>query len=150
MTYLTRLDLLTKKGLLESSGLERSKTHQIIRELGGTSRRDLASNILAFCRVLRTMIPGVTTGRVMDSCQSLLYIDISNRWDIWAALKPNLVSSKEDGDVFDMLFQMFIDPVDSEDDIIWLKNQKEYESELLGDDFEIPEAVRERISELVS
>ncbi len=150
MTYLTGLDLLTKRGLLEASRLERSKTHQIIRELGGSSRRDVANNLLAFCRVLRTMIPGVTTGRILDACQSLLCIDVSNRWDIWAALKPNLVSSKEDGDVFDILFQMFFDPVDSEDDIIWLKNQKDYDSELLGDDFEIPESVKERISELVS
>jgi len=150
MTYLTGSGLATKRELLEASRLERSNTHKIIREMGGGSRRELANNLLAFCRVLRTMVPGITTGRILDASQSLLYIDISNRWDIWAALKPNLISSKEDGSLFDILFQMFFDPIDSDDDIIWLKNQKEYESELLGDDFEIPESVRERISELIS
>lgn len=150
MTSLTGLDLVRRSGLPEASRLERSKTHNIIRELGGNPGRDLTSNVLAFCRVLRGIIPGVTTGRVLDACTSLLYVDISSRLDIWAALRANLVSTQEDSEVFDILFQMFFDPIDSDEDVIWLKNQKEYQTELLGEEFEIPESVRERLSELVS
>ncbi|MBM2826264.1 MAG: domain containing CoxE-like protein [Dehalococcoidia bacterium] len=149
MTSWTESASPMRSGLWEASPLERSESHRIIRELGGNPDRNLVSHVVAFCRVLRTLIPDVTSGRVIDACDSLGCIDIANRGDLKAALKANLVSSHEDEPLFDLLFQMYWDPVDSDDDLLWLQRQRTQDTEPLGEDLQLPESMRERLAELM-
>src|ERR1051325_3983850 len=94
-------------------------SHDVLRSAGGARRRDLGSNLLAFCRVLRKAIPNVTAGRVIDTYRSLACIDISQEPDFRSVLQANLVSSQEDLPIFDMLYDAFWRPLASSDEIPW-------------------------------
>ncbi|MEK7215652.1 MAG: VWA domain-containing protein [Chloroflexota bacterium] len=89
-----------------------SPAHELLRSLGGATRRDLVDNVLAFCRALRNEIPNVTSGRVLDAVRSIALIDIGNPQDFRTALRSNLVSAQEDLPIFDTLFALFWRPLD--------------------------------------
>lgn len=96
-----------------------SATHQLLRSLGGANSRDLGENLLAFCRVLRTVVPNISAGRVIDTCRSLSGIDLSNRADFYTALQANLISSQDDQPAFEALFRLFWNPLDTDIDSSW-------------------------------
>ncbi len=71
------------------------------------NRKGMLRNVLAFCGALRKAGTDVTTGVVLDACNSLKYIDISNKQDFYSALKANLVNDIGDVERFDHLFELF-------------------------------------------
>ena len=93
-----------------------SPSHELLRGVGGAHRRDFQDNLLAFCRALRTVIPNVTAGRIIDAVRSLGYVDISNKIDFHNVLKSNLLSSHEDEEAFDSLYELFWQPLDANAD----------------------------------
>ena len=59
-----------------ASATEPTTAHLLLHQAGGANRRDLVSNVIAFSRVLRTKVPNVTAGRIIDACRSLTFIDV--------------------------------------------------------------------------
>ena len=68
---------------------------------------EIFSHLLRFARRLKEKGLLITPGRVMDAMRSLELIDLSLRRDFAEALRANFVSSREQGAVFDALFEEF-------------------------------------------
>jgi uncharacterized protein len=67
--------------------------------------------LVRFCHRLRLEGFGVTSGRVLDSMRSVAAVRLAGREDVQAALRANLVSSREERDRFDALFdQLWQEP----------------------------------------
>ncbi|MBI2305548.1 MAG: VWA domain-containing protein [Chloroflexi bacterium] len=84
------------------------RLHQALAQLQSQAP-GVVGRLLTFSRMLKRLGLEVTTGRVIDACNSLRYIDIAQREDFHCALKANLISSHDDGEVFDKLFKLFWD-----------------------------------------
>lgn len=63
--------------------------------------------LIRFCRRLREAGLGVTSGRLLDAVRSVSAVELARREDVRVALRANLVSSREDMDRFDALFDQF-------------------------------------------
>lgn len=115
--------------------------------MAGARRRDLPSNLLAFCRVLRSAIPNVTAGRVIDAYRGLSYVDITREEDFRAVLLANLVSSREDQPVFETLYEAFWRPWDEAMEPPWADGS----SGDAGPTLELPlsDALARELSELL-
>ncbi|MBI4498680.1 MAG: VWA domain-containing protein [Chloroflexi bacterium] len=89
----------------------------------------------------------LTSGRILDACRSISFIDLGNFEDFRTALKANLIASKEDEPVFDALFQMFFHPEDE----WWDAWQEAGQQENLGsvDESDLPESLKQQISQLI-
>lgn len=124
-----------------------SRSHELLRHVGGAQRRDLSSNLLAFCRVLRNAIPHVTAGRVIDAYRGLSYIDITREQDFRAVLQANLVSSQEDMPIFEAMYAAFWRPWDDSIDAPWADGS----GGDTGMTLELPmsEAMADQLSELL-
>jgi len=72
-----------------------------------SERSGMLGNLLSFCRVLRDLGLDVTAGRILDICRSLEHIDICSRSQFYYTLRSNLVSSREDIEIFDHVFALF-------------------------------------------
>lgn len=70
-------------------------------------KKELAWQILAFCRLLKRLELDITLNRVIDAYRSLEFIDVSRRTDFYLALRANLASRREDIPVFDRAFDLF-------------------------------------------
>ena len=127
-----------------------SATHDLIRSLGGATRRDLAENLLAFCRVLRTVLPNITAGRIIDTCRSLATLDLSDRDDFHTALQANLVSSQEDTPAFEALYQLFWQPFDADSDAGWLQSRDGKQQDLTQLDLGISQTLQQQVADLLS
>jgi len=130
------------------SRLDRSATHQTLRKLGGKQdERDISAGLLAFSRVLRRALPGITSGRVIDAARSLNHVNVHNYGEFRAAVKTNFISNHDDEPVFDSLFQMYFDPQDD----WWDSPQDPSREEALGSDQELdlPEAVRQQLASIL-
>ncbi len=127
-----------------------SATHQLLRSLGGASGRDLGENLLAFCRVLRTVAPNITAGRVIDACRSLSGIDLGNREDFHTALKANLISSQDDQPAFEALFQLFWNPLDTNADSSWFQKPPLDQDALIQLDLPISQSLQQQVIDLMS
>ena len=125
-----------------------SQSHELLRRAGGARRRDLQSNLLAFCRVLRRAIPHITAGRVVDACRGLDHIDVTREEDFRAVLQANLISSQEDLPIFDALYAAFWRPWSEGLEPPWAAGgaagDAGFTLELLG-----AEALAERLTELL-
>jgi len=64
-------------------------------------------NVLAFARVLKDLGLKVGLSRVLDASRCLEHVDVSRRADFHAALRSNLVSTREDLDLFERAFALF-------------------------------------------
>ena len=60
--------------------------------------------LLDFCRKLKEEGVKVTLHQEIDACRSLQYINISNHNDFYCTLKTNLLSRREDIQIFDEIF----------------------------------------------
>jgi hypothetical protein len=65
--------------------------------------------VLAFCRLLRRMGLGVTSGRIIDVFRALDHVRIHRREEFRLALRVNLVSSHDEEVLFDRVFDTFWD-----------------------------------------
>ena len=63
--------------------------------------------LLLFARRLKEKGLKITPTRVMDAAQSLEFIDLAARRDFAAALRANFVSSREEQQIFNGLFEQF-------------------------------------------
>ncbi len=63
--------------------------------------------LIRFCHRLREAGLGVTSGRVLDAVRSVSTVELARREDVRVALRANLVSSREEMDRFDALFNQF-------------------------------------------
>lgn len=63
--------------------------------------------LVRFCHRLREAGLGVTSGRVLDAVRSVSAVELARREDVRVALRSNLVSSREEMDRFDALFDQF-------------------------------------------
>ena len=72
-----------------------------------TPKGEILSHLLRFARRLKEKGVRITPGRVLDATRSLALIDISVRPDFAEALRANFISSREQGSVFDTLFEEF-------------------------------------------
>jgi len=68
---------------------------------------EILSHLLQFARRLKEKGLPITPGRVMDAARSLELIELSLRQDFAEALRANFVSSRQQGAVFDALFDEF-------------------------------------------
>lgn len=130
------------------SRLDRSATHQTLGRLGGKGDlRDLTASLLAFSRVLRRALPGITSGRVIDACRSLDFINVHSYAEFRAAVKTNYISNHDDDAVFEALFAMYFDPQDD----WWNEGQDPDREEILGnsDDMDLPESVKQQLSQIM-
>ena len=75
--------------------------------LGPSVKKEMAWQMLAFCRLLKRLELDITLNRVIDSFRSLEFIDVSRKEDFYYALRGNLVSRREDIPVFDRAFELF-------------------------------------------
>lgn len=75
--------------------------------LGPSVKKEMAWQMLAFCRLLKRLELDVTLNRVIDSFRSLEFIDVSRKEDFYYALRGNLVSRREDIPIFDRAFELF-------------------------------------------
>ena len=131
----------------ESSGL--SPTHELLRGAGGATRRDLVANLLAFCRVLRTMAPNITASRVIDTCRGLACIDLRNQEDFHTVLQSNLVSSQEDVATFEALYQLFWKPLGVVPDARQLGEERAKPDREIAVDVPLPPDLEEQLSRLL-
>ncbi len=80
---------------------------QVAAALAEPRRRSLAQNLVAFGELLKLAGLDVTTGRLLDAARSLALIDVAEKGDFRQVLKANLLSSIEDAQTFDTLFELF-------------------------------------------
>lgn len=73
----------------------------------GRQRGSLFLNVLTFCNFLRDLGLAVTLGRMIDVYRSLEIIEVTNREEFYYALKSNLVSGRDEGEIFDKAFSVF-------------------------------------------
>ena len=71
------------------------------------ARSELFRRLLNFCQVLKAAGLGVTPRRLIDLFRALPYIDLLQADDFRWALRSNLVSSREEEQAFDRLFDAF-------------------------------------------
>ncbi len=69
--------------------------------------RDLTRAMLAFGRLLRASGLPVTTGALMDGVRALEAVDLTDRGDVYLALRTVLVSRMEEQPAFDRCFEAF-------------------------------------------
>jgi uncharacterized protein len=67
----------------------------------------LHERVLAFCRMLRRLDFGVTSGRIIDVFRALDHVRIGHRDEFRLALRTNLVSSHDEEALFDRVFETF-------------------------------------------
>lgn len=69
----------------------------------------LHERVLAFCRLLRRLGLGVTSGRIIDVFRGLDHVRIQHRDEFRLTLRTNLVSSHDEEILFDRVFETFWD-----------------------------------------
>src|SRR5262249_19249247 len=69
----------------------------------------LHERVLTFCRLLRRMGFGVTSGRIIDAFRALDRVSVQRRDEFRLALRTNLVSSRDEELLFDRVFETFWD-----------------------------------------
>jgi uncharacterized protein len=69
----------------------------------------LHERVMAFCRLLRRLGFGVTSGRIIDVFRALDRVRIQHRDEFRLALRTNLVSSRDEEVLFDRVFETFWD-----------------------------------------
>ena len=69
--------------------------------------RSLMGHVVAFGRTLHLAGVEVNSGNLIDLCQSLNYVGMSDRRDFYAAARATLVSRYDDLDTFDKVFSAF-------------------------------------------
>ncbi len=69
--------------------------------------RSLLGQVVAFGRTLHLAGVEVNSGNLIDLCQSLNYVGMSDRRDFYAAARATLVSRYDDLDTFDKVFSAF-------------------------------------------
>lgn len=129
--------------------LDSTAIHEQLRRLGGTGRRELLANLLAFSRVLRTAVPNVTPGRIIDVCRSLAYIDVGNHQDFHDVLLANLVSSQDDVAAFEALYQAFWQPLQRDQEPGWLQTRPPNDDDIRLD-LPLSAALQRQVSELLT
>ena len=72
-------------------------------------RAALHERVLAFCRLLRRLGLGVTSGRIIDVFRALDHVRIHHRDEFRLALRVNLVGSHDEEGLFDRVFETFWD-----------------------------------------
>lgn len=125
-----------------------TSAQEALRAAGGARRRDLASNLLAFCRVLRTAIPNVTPGRIIDACRSLEVIDLRVHEDFHSALRANLITSMEELPVFEALYALFWQP-SQQGELPWLDPRRQQDDRQIRIDADLP-GLRERVAQVAT
>lgn len=89
----------------------------------------MVGRIVAFSRALHQAGVEVNSGNLIDFCQGLGFVGVSDRRDFYAAARATLVSRYDDLETFDLVFRAFwelpSDPLDVE-----LSDDKEVESSL--------------------
>jgi uncharacterized protein len=80
---------------------------QAIEEYSLLHEQGTLVNLLAFARVLKKLGLKVGLSQVIDTSRCLERIEIGNRTDFYATLRCNLVSAKEDLDLFERTFDLF-------------------------------------------
>ena len=73
----------------------------------GARKGSFVDNILAFCRVLKSLRVNITMGRVLDVFRSLEHINVSEKEDLYYTLRSNLISDHYQFPLFDKVFQVF-------------------------------------------
>ena len=68
---------------------------------------DLLTNLLLFSRALREEKVRVTIDNVLDAVKGVSLIDLQKKGDFYHLLRANFVSSKDEMDAFDRLFEQF-------------------------------------------
>jgi uncharacterized protein with von Willebrand factor type A (vWA) domain len=68
---------------------------------------DLSHNLIRFAALLKAGEIEATTGQLIGAARSLSVIDVSRREDFRQALVANLLTSRDDRQVFDLLFDRF-------------------------------------------
>ena len=69
----------------------------------------LHDRVIEFCRLLRRIGLGVTSGRIIDVFRALDHVQICHRDEFRLALRTNLVSSHDEELLFDRIFETFWD-----------------------------------------
>jgi uncharacterized protein with von Willebrand factor type A (vWA) domain len=68
---------------------------------------NLLKHLLLFSHTLRINKVGVTTENLLDALRGISLIDLQSKTDFYHLLKSNFISSKEEGAVFDEIFDKF-------------------------------------------
>ncbi len=69
--------------------------------------RGTVANVLAFGRVLKELGIKIGLSQAMDASRALEFVDLARRGDFRAALRSNLVSDREELELFDRAFNAF-------------------------------------------
>ncbi len=80
-----------------------------VRPTRGGSPTALHERVLAFCRLLRRLGFGVTSGRIIDVFRALDHVRIQHRDEFRLTLRTNLASSHDEELLFDRVFETFWD-----------------------------------------
>ena len=72
----------------------------------------MLEQVVAFSRALHGAGVEVNSGNLIDLCQSLRYVNLSDRRDFYAAARATLVSRYDDLDTFDEVFRFFWEAAD--------------------------------------
>ncbi|MBI4320963.1 MAG: VWA domain-containing protein [Chloroflexi bacterium] len=83
-----------------------------------TISKDMLWQVLTFCRFLKQLKLDVTLNKVIDTCRSLEFVDVSNKEVFHLTLRANLVSSYEDIAIFDRAFSMFWQKPPDEEELL--------------------------------
>ncbi len=95
----------------------------------------MLEQVVAFSRALHGAGVEVNSGNLIDLCQSLRYVNLSDRRDFYAAARATLVSRYDDLDTFDEVFRFFWEAADrvfveEPDETADLNQESEVEGEL--------------------
>jgi uncharacterized protein with von Willebrand factor type A (vWA) domain len=80
---------------------------QAIDEFASVRERGMLPNLLAFGRVLKGAGLKISLSQMIDASRCLEHVDIANRMDFRSALRGNLVSGREDLNLFERAFDLF-------------------------------------------
>jgi hypothetical protein len=74
--------------------------------------RGVLTKIMAFGRALKALGLKTSLSQILDSCRSIQFVDIGDRSTLRVVLRANLVSRREEIELFDRVFDLFWDEGD--------------------------------------
>jgi uncharacterized protein with von Willebrand factor type A (vWA) domain len=80
---------------------------EAVERFYGVRGRGTLTNLMAFGRVLKGLGFRIGLSQVIDAGRSLRWVDVGNKADFRAALRSNLISSRDDMALFDRVFDQF-------------------------------------------